>query len=562
MTSPATPVWKDLFVLFLVLGVLIFVGLGNRPYAVPSEARYIEIPRQILVTNDWITPRLNGIKYFEKPPLFYWIQAAHMHWFGLGEFSGRFWTALMTIAISLVSYVATRSLYGRLEGLFCALILGTCVLGFASSRIVLLDVPVSLFLVSSLFAFLLAVRMPTGRKRDWLLFTMYGCAALATLTKGLIGILIPAMVIGSWIALTSQWKLLLNVRLIPGLLLFLAIVVPWHILAGEKTPEFYEFYFIHEHFERFLTKQHGRYHPGWFFIPVLLVGLLPWTSFLIQSFRTNYQLVWKQRKEDTTHLFLLLWIILPFTFFSLSDSKLIPYILPIFPAVAVGIARFLANIWRNGSTRPYRVGLWGFVAILGLLACTYPVLLLIGEPASKTFRTIPTEATLLSILFAAQAFILAVFILRHTSARSTITLVFAFTFIMLMSINHAAPNASTRSTLDSAKPFAKYLKPLLKEGDEIAVLNHYYQDLPIYLGRNVTIVNAFGELSFGMSIEKVTAEWMIDEIEMGKRWKAAKHRMFILSRHTDYKALSHLLGSNVHVLMDNGFNLLVSNQPQ
>jgi len=548
--------------LLLVLALVVFVGLGNRPYAVPSEARYIEIPRQMAETGDWVTPRLNGIKYFEKPPLFYWVQAAQIEVFGLGEFSGRFWTALLTIAISLISYATTRAIYGRLEGIFCALILGTSVLGFACSRIVLLDVPVTLFLISSLFAFMAAVRIPSCHKRDLLLLTMYVCAALATLTKGLIGILIPAMVIGSWIAITGQWKLLLNVRLIPGLLLFLLIVVPWHILAGNETPEFYNFYLIHEHFERFLTKQHGRYHPAWFFIPVLLVGLLPWTAFLYQASRAEFRHTWKERRSDTTNLFLLLWILLPFTFFSLSDSKLIPYILPIFPPIAIIIARFLATAWRQGNAPFYRAGLWGFVVILGLLACAYPVLLVIGEPASKIFKTIPTEAMLLSVLFAIQALTLGILTVRQAAAHTTIKLLFAFTMIMLMSINHAAPNASTRSALDSAKPFAQYLKPILKEGDEVAVLNHYYQDLPVYLERNVTVVNAFGELTFGMSIEEKTKQWMINEIEMGKRWQQGSHRIFILSRHTDYNALSHLLGSRRYVLMDNGFNLLVSNQPQ
>ena len=210
---------RDITLLSLGLLLAFLLRIDGHPYAVPSEARYIEIPRQMVETGDWITPRLNGVKYFEKPPLFYWVQAAQIKFFGLGEFSGRFWTAMTMLAICLVTSVVAYKRYGRLEGVLSPLILASCVLGFVSSRVVLLDAPVSLFLIISLFSFMFAVEYPAGRKRDGLLAIMYASAALATLAKGLIGIVIPAMVIGSWIALTGRWKLLLSVRLIPGLLL-------------------------------------------------------------------------------------------------------------------------------------------------------------------------------------------------------------------------------------------------------------------------------------------------------------------------------------------------------
>ena len=201
--SPAAvcPYFKrDITLLGFVLLLAFLLGIDGHPYAVPSEARYIEIPRQMVYTGDWITPRLNGVKYFEKPPLFYWVQAAQLTYFGLGEFSGRFWTAITTLALCLVTSIAAYKRYGRLEGVLSPLILASCILVYFSSRVVLLDAPVSLFLVISLFSFMFAVEYTSGRKRDGFLAIMYASAALATLTKGLIGIVIPAMVIGSWIA--------------------------------------------------------------------------------------------------------------------------------------------------------------------------------------------------------------------------------------------------------------------------------------------------------------------------------------------------------------------------
>ena len=175
---------RDITLLGLGLLLAFLLGIDGYPYAVPSEARYIEIPRQMVLTGDWITPRLNGVKYFEKPPLFYWLQAAQLTVFGLGEFSGRFWTAMTMLALCLVTSVVAYKRYGRLEGVLSPLILASCMLGYFSSRLVLLDAPVSLFLVISLFSFMFAVDYPSGRTRDSLLAIMYASAALATLTKG------------------------------------------------------------------------------------------------------------------------------------------------------------------------------------------------------------------------------------------------------------------------------------------------------------------------------------------------------------------------------------------
>ena len=153
-SKPQSLIKKDCILLSIGLLLFFFVGLGAHPYGVPSEARYIEIPMQMVQTGDWVTPRLNGVKYFEKPPLFYWIQAAQIEVFGHGEFSGRLWTAIFMAALCLMTCIAGYRQYGRAEGILSALILATCTLGFVSSRIVLLDVPVSFFLCASLFAFM------------------------------------------------------------------------------------------------------------------------------------------------------------------------------------------------------------------------------------------------------------------------------------------------------------------------------------------------------------------------------------------------------------------------
>ena len=567
MSSPHSteyPNFKTDFILLTVGLLLLFmVGLGGYPYSVPSESRYIEIPRQMVETGDWLTPRLNGVKYFEKPPLFYWIQAAQLKLFGMGEFSGRLWTALFMTGMCLVTFVAAYYKYGRLEGLLSPLILASSVLGFISSRIVLLDVPVSFFLVLGLFSFMFAVQIPPGRMRDILLAVMYGSAALATLTKGLIGIAIPAMVIGSWIALTNRWKLLGSVRLVPGLLLFFIVAAPWHFLVGQATPEFYYFYFIHEHFERFLTEIHGRYKPPWYFVVVLLVGLLPWTVFFFQSVTVCLKTAWANRNNDGGDLYLLLWVGLPLLFFSLSDSKLAPYILPIFPVVALLIARYLATVWKSSETAGYRVGVYSMFAFFLLMATVYPVMVMLGGKTAQVVAPIASGATALSIILALQA--IAMFVMmRYRFRRQTVvvsTVVFAVIFVSFVA--YLAPRAAIRSTSDSAQLFAAFLKPRLQTTDEVAVFNHYYQDLPVYLNRNVTVVNAFGEMSFGHSIEQRTHQWMIDADLLRRRWDRSNRTLYMLLSRSDYEIHCPTYCPGAHIIMDNGGrHLLISNRPK
>src|SRR5512147_1445409 len=322
---------RDLVVLTLAIGLLFAFMLGNRPLSVPDEGRYVEIPREMVATGDYLTPRLNGVKYLEKPPLFYWLESLSIHLFGLKEFTLRLWPALFALFGCLAVYGAGKRLYGRRSGLIAAVVLATSVLYYALSRDIILDMPVSVLLTAALLSFLVGTHETPGLKRRLFLWGFYAFAGLAVMTKGLIGILIPGMIIGAWIVMLGEWRILRTIYFPSGIVLFLLITAPWHILAGRVNPEFLNFYFIHEHFQRYLTKIHGRYRPAWYFIPVLLAGLFPWTPLLAQAVTFSTPSSWRERHEHRDALFLMLWAGLVFLFFSVSDSKLIPYILPVLP---------------------------------------------------------------------------------------------------------------------------------------------------------------------------------------------------------------------------------------
>jgi 4-amino-4-deoxy-L-arabinose transferase-like glycosyltransferase len=230
-SSCCTRTFFDLLGLTLLLTLLFAISLGDRPYSAPSESRYIEIGREMAESGDYVTPRLNYVKYFEKPPLFYWIQAFNTKLFGFEPTPARLPTMAFSIALCLLTYALAYVLYGRRAGLFSALILATSLYLFALSRIVLLDVPESFFMCAVLTAFLYAAHAPPGRCRTLVIYAMYAAAACAVLTKGLIGAVLPGAVVLLWLASTKRWALLKDMRLISGTHLFLLIAAPRYIVV-------------------------------------------------------------------------------------------------------------------------------------------------------------------------------------------------------------------------------------------------------------------------------------------------------------------------------------------
>ena len=225
---------RDLLRLGLVFGALYFFMLGRAPLANPDEGRYAEIPREMVASGDWVTPRLDGVNYFEKPPLMYWAVAVALQVFGPGEGAVRAVPALFGLAGVLLAYAASRRLWGRAAGLGAAFVLGTSALYMAFSHILLLDLAVAVLMSAVLYCFILALQEPPGARRRGLFYGLYASAALATLTKGLIGFLVPGAVMFLWLLALGQWKRLRPFYLPTGGLLFLALAAPWHLLAHAR----------------------------------------------------------------------------------------------------------------------------------------------------------------------------------------------------------------------------------------------------------------------------------------------------------------------------------------
>lgn len=316
-----------------------FYTLGARTLVPSDEGRYAEIAREMAATGDFLTPHLNGIRYFGKPPLQAWATALSFSVFGLGEWQARLWTGLCGLAGIFMVFLAGRRLYNAATGIAAALVLGSCFFWAAASHVASYDMGLSAMLTCALCAMLIAQRPAASprERRNWM-FSCWTAMALAVLSKGLIGILLPGVVLVLYTLVSGDRRVWKRLHIVPGLALFLAIAAPWFVLVSLENPEFPAFFFIREHVGRFISDVHGRQQPWHYFLPFLVVGITPWFRVLAQSLRHGVR---ASAARFDPGRFLVVWAASIFVFFSLSHAKLPAYILPVFPALALLIAHYL-----------------------------------------------------------------------------------------------------------------------------------------------------------------------------------------------------------------------------
>ena len=541
---------KDFLLVTLLVGTLFGATLGKYPLAAPDGGRYAEIPREMVVTGNYITPHLNGVKYFEKPPLFYWMQAASIKIFGVNDFAASIVNALMALLCTLCIYFTSRKLYGRLPGVLSSFIFATSGLVFALTRAVTIDVALTFFLTSSLCSFLLATQLPLGFKRSLYLWLMYIFAACAVMTKGLIGMIFLGLIIMIWFTIFGEWRNLKNYSIISGCFIFLLLTLPWHILVQIKNPEFFHFYFVEQHFLRYFTDYAGRTKKWWFLPLLTLIGSYPWLIFLPQTINHNLKKSFKEWQQSKTTVFLLLWIVVIYVFYTFSNSKLIPYILPIFPPLAMLIGNYLAASFQNNKSRQIDIGFYTLLTIniaLGISAIAATFILDFNEQAfTKQNLYIVAVSMIINALITVIAY------RRRGLALGFVALTVVTSILWL----YVSPTITTINR-QSIKPLITVIKQKLKPEDEVICYGSYYQELPFYLERTVTVANFFGELEFGTKHQDTKA-WMIDQKTFWERW-LSNRTIYLITSEGNYRNLLPQAPDKMRIIAKLWDTLLVTN---
>ena len=342
--------WELALLLFCVS--ILFLDLGGAALFEPDEGRNAEIAREILLLKDWVTPHYDLIPRLDKPIFFFGLVALSYKLFGISEWAARLPSALAALACLGITYRFASSLFGRRAGLWSALILLSSMEFFALSRAVLMDMTLTCFISLALWSLCLGQREVGSGSRKIHFPLMYVAMGMATLLKGPIGFVLPAAVIGVYLLLTKRWSLLRRMQIPLGIALLILTVAPWYLAAESRNPGYLRYFFWEENVGRFTSTQFNRNGPWYYFIGVLAGGLFPWTALLPTAIAD----LWKRPPKDE-RLLLVLWVIVPLLFFSLSSSKLPHYILPIYPPLAIILAAVIAKALTDAKVKKNRI-LW------------------------------------------------------------------------------------------------------------------------------------------------------------------------------------------------------------
>lgn len=473
--------------LWLLLGVLWLANLPFRPLFDPDEGRYAEIPREMVASGDWVTPTLNGLPYFEKPPLQYWATSALYSAFGVHEWTARLWSAsLAFLCIPLVFAFSRRIGYSTETALIAAALLAVNPYFALLGQLNLLDQGFTFFLSAAAFSFVIAQRdsLPSRRSGTWMLIT-WASMALAILSKGIVTLVLAGATLCAYMVVTRDASILRRLRPVSGVALLLLITVPWFWMVQGRNPDFLQFFFIHEHVQRYFTTVHERVEPFWFFIPMVLIGLLPlignWKSWRLANIEGT-----KVPGRFRAELFLLLWCAVTVVLFSFSQSKLPPYVMPVMPALAVVLARVT-----EVNARAFPRAKW--IAVACLLAAAAGIVIAAGwRSGSVSAPAIVWPAVLAAVC--------AAYLLwerrrpeQLPSQRWVMLAALSIVGYQLLGLAFAAcfPSKS------GAQLTTGFVASLPAE-TRIYSVSQYRHSLAFYLRRPLVVYDYIGELDFGM----------------------------------------------------------------
>jgi len=572
-------------------------GLSHPALLDDVDTVHAEAAREMLLRHDWVTLYANGIRYLEKAPLMYWSVATSYTLFGVSEWSTRFPLMLFVLSTILSTYGLGRWAFGGEGGLYSAMVLATALGPFLFTRFLIPDVAVGLWLTLTFWLFLITLEQ--NKPERWTCWALAAVCALNVLTKGLIGLVFPAGAIGLYLLLTGNLRHLLKLRLLSSGAVFLAIAAPWHILAALRNPPqgnvrgFLWFYFVNEHFLRFLNKRVPRDYdtvPLLLFWALLVLWLLPWTVFIPQSLR-EVPLRWRDLRTQMTrrqraYLLFFLWNLVIVGFFSLSTRQEY-YTIPAIPGLALIVGGWLqleresradSRHRRDGrisSTILLAVGV--IIAVVGFALLFFSKAPAPGTDLSDLLKKNPQDYALsfghfldltpqamgafrgplfgFSLAFLSGA--LANWIFRRRRRTVAGNLALAVMAAVLLVCVHMA--FGIFSPIISSKDLAMAIRQQYKPGDQIVVTGLYenastlnfYTGIPLH-----SLHDPGGNMWYGTQFPGAPKVWETKE-SLVQMWNGPQ-RVFLWTDQEDPEALR---GLSTFVIARRGGKTVLSNQP-
>jgi 4-amino-4-deoxy-L-arabinose transferase-like glycosyltransferase len=536
--------------------LLYLTALGRPPLWEPDEGRYAEIAREMVMRGDYVTPRNDWVRYFEKPPLVYWTTAAALKLFGRNEFAVRLQAALFSVGQVIVTEALGETMFGVTAGLLGALALGLSPLFFAFARFATPDPALAFFLTAGLASFYCAASTPDFRRgtgRNWMLLAA-AMLALGTLAKGPVALLLGGGIALAWMIMERRGRDAMRIPWLECIAVYSAITLPWFIVVAERNPGFLRFFFFHEHLRRYLEATEHGWGP-WFFIPVTAAGMWPWMYFVPLG-------VYETLVDDTrvatiktrnARLFLLVWFGAVLVFFSIPRSKLGQYILPGIPPLAViagcGLARLVSII----PERKRRILGWFVVVNAIIVVAVAAAAIYLMHREIDTALAIAAIAAVDAVLAGATlAYVLS---RTHRYTPATVMPV-ALGVIVAMGIAAKARNDS--ASMFSYRVLARTTAAYLGDGCLLASYRHHVQALPFYTGERERLVDYRGELApFGDSPDAASS-FIATDARLQALW-TSRSCMVLIANRRDLPKLQHLLNPAPSIIGCEGKKLALYN---
>jgi len=474
------------FVWLLIVVLTVSWGIGGYGLIEPDEGRNAEVGREMAASNNYVLPHLNGLPYLDKPVLYFAAVAASIEVFGANEFAARLASLLFGLATALLTGWFALRFWGREAAVVAATAAATAPLALGLSRIVIMDTALSFFVVLALISFFFAVENRNSTPSEapirwrWYVWTFIAWAAmgLGVLTKGPVAFAVPLLVAAPYAirrrASIAVWHPL-------GPVLMLAVALPWVGAVSREIPNFLHYVVVTETWARMTTDELRRTEPIWFFLPVLLVGTFPWSIVALSNLRSRW--VTEEPSDRRLRFYLLLWLVVPLVFFSLSRGKQEQYMLPLVPAVAL----LVASRWQ-GRPRGIRVAasLWGLLGLAMLIVAA------LGVPGLDTARVSTEIAVQTAIGFGVAALIGGVVAWMGASRRRLFAVIGLALPLMAFPVVTAGLLESVAADR-SARGLAMAVKDQLALDTELLWVESYASGVSFYLERPIPVATMDGD---------------------------------------------------------------------
>ena len=514
--------------LILVFVAIYIAPLGVRPLMFPDETRYAEVPREMIETGDWIVPRLDGVRYFEKPVLGYWLNACSIRAFGENAFAVRLPAALSVAFSALMIYLLVRRFgKGRSVAILTAGVFTTSLLVFCIGVFSVFDGPLAAFLTATLVTFFFAYQTPAPLKRTLLLVLCGAFCGLAFLTKGFLAFAVPVLVVAVFLVWERRWKALIAMPW-PVLAGAAVVALPWCIAIARREGDFWRYFFWVEHVARFSAAREGQHaEPFWYYLPILAGGALPWTAL------SGAAILGLRRAglKDPLVRFALCWLVLPFVFFSICSGKIATYILPCFAPLAVLAAVGLTRYFEGGGRRAFALGAWLSAAIAAAAAVGLVLVQTTGLLKERPFGPGETWKWLfVAAGLAAWAALSALSALARRPGKK-LALFCATGLALMLAVSFALPDRVRERKAPGAflRRHADRVRP-----DTILVSTNYLVSAVcwFYQRDDVLILDRGGELRYGLEYDDARGRVLsVEELAaLLKRDRGARNVVFLTTR--------------------------------